>query len=232
MPNNSALTVSPHDAMTVTAWREGQAVGPTNPQRLNRYSYVDNNPLRYTDPSGHALTLTYDEAQQELKALKAMRDGHQQRAESADMVWDILLLTIGAAFGGLKSESYIIPLAGAGETAAQGHIGSPHDVLSVELMDWMITQLDDFTDWAGDYRYPERIDETITFWFVQTSRSRDTWVEQAFDRPYDFALHAQYGTGTSRVHRRKAIAPAMYFGHCKKMIGCVDNTGPRGNKRR
>jgi hypothetical protein len=25
----------------------------TNPQDLNRYSYVNNNPLRYTDPSGH-----------------------------------------------------------------------------------------------------------------------------------------------------------------------------------
>jgi hypothetical protein len=26
---------------------------PTNPQSLNRYSYVTNNPLRYTDPTGH-----------------------------------------------------------------------------------------------------------------------------------------------------------------------------------
>ncbi len=29
--------------------------GPANPQGLNRYSYVQNNPLRYTDPTGHAL---------------------------------------------------------------------------------------------------------------------------------------------------------------------------------
>jgi RHS repeat-associated protein len=27
----------------------------TNPQTLNRYAYVTNNPLKYTDPSGHAL---------------------------------------------------------------------------------------------------------------------------------------------------------------------------------
>lgn len=27
--------------------------GPTNPQALNRYSYVQNNPLKYTDPTGH-----------------------------------------------------------------------------------------------------------------------------------------------------------------------------------
>jgi RHS repeat-associated protein len=30
---------------------------PGNPQALNRYAYVTNNPLRYTDPSGHAVCL-------------------------------------------------------------------------------------------------------------------------------------------------------------------------------
>jgi RHS repeat-associated protein len=30
-----------------------QARGPENPQALNRYTYVLNNPLRYTDPTGH-----------------------------------------------------------------------------------------------------------------------------------------------------------------------------------
>jgi hypothetical protein len=29
--------------------------GYANPQSLNRYSYVNNNPLKYTDPSGHML---------------------------------------------------------------------------------------------------------------------------------------------------------------------------------
>ena len=33
--------------------------GPGNPQELNRYSYVNNNPLRYTDPSGH-ITIVYE----------------------------------------------------------------------------------------------------------------------------------------------------------------------------
>ncbi|MBC7227550.1 MAG: RHS repeat-associated core domain-containing protein, partial [Thermoflexales bacterium] len=28
---------------------------PGNPQDLNRYAYVRNNPLRYTDPSGHCV---------------------------------------------------------------------------------------------------------------------------------------------------------------------------------
>ena len=28
---------------------------PTDSQQFNRYTYVDNNPLKYTDPSGHAI---------------------------------------------------------------------------------------------------------------------------------------------------------------------------------
>jgi hypothetical protein len=31
----------------------GTGGGPANPQNLNRYSYVDNNPVKNTDPSGH-----------------------------------------------------------------------------------------------------------------------------------------------------------------------------------
>jgi RHS repeat-associated protein len=32
----------------------GNPWGPQNPQALNRYTYVQNKPLKYTDPSGHA----------------------------------------------------------------------------------------------------------------------------------------------------------------------------------
>lgn len=35
----------------------GDPWGPANPQALNRYSYVLNSPLRWTDPSGHLKTL-------------------------------------------------------------------------------------------------------------------------------------------------------------------------------
>ena len=36
-------------------WLQADTIvpNPTNPQDLNRYAYVRNNPLRYTDPSGH-----------------------------------------------------------------------------------------------------------------------------------------------------------------------------------
>ena len=34
--------------------------GPGNPQSLNRFAYVNNNPLRYTDPSGHWIETAWD----------------------------------------------------------------------------------------------------------------------------------------------------------------------------
>jgi hypothetical protein len=34
--------------------QRGSPWGPQHPQALNRYSYVQNNPLRYTDPTGHS----------------------------------------------------------------------------------------------------------------------------------------------------------------------------------
>src|SRR5206468_2385963 len=40
----------------------GSPWGPMNPQALNRYSYVQNNPLRYLDPSGHSVYMSKVEA--------------------------------------------------------------------------------------------------------------------------------------------------------------------------
>gem|GEM_PF-5543760 len=38
----------------------GSSWGPENPQALNRYSYVQNNPLRWVDPTGHQGTAPVD----------------------------------------------------------------------------------------------------------------------------------------------------------------------------
>jgi hypothetical protein len=47
---------------------------PGEPQSLNRFSYVNNNPLRYTDPTGHYLLL--EDAAGELSAFALHRTTH------------------------------------------------------------------------------------------------------------------------------------------------------------
>jgi len=68
---NSSLTVDFHESGFLSSTRGENALilqegfwsddrdpnGPVNPQALNRYSYVLNNPLRYTDPTGHYVIL-------------------------------------------------------------------------------------------------------------------------------------------------------------------------------
>jgi len=52
VPGAGSLTVSPNDPVAAGAWVQ-RSGGPSNPQQLNRYSYVLNNPVQNIDPSGH-----------------------------------------------------------------------------------------------------------------------------------------------------------------------------------
>ena len=61
--------------------------GPGNPQALNRYSYVNNNPLKYSDPNGHWYVTNKGQAQdlldrvndalRDLRAIKGDAEGSQ-----------------------------------------------------------------------------------------------------------------------------------------------------------
>jgi hypothetical protein len=53
VPGAGSLTMSPNDAVARAAWWQRGAAA--DPQQLNRYSYASNNPLKYTDPSGHCI---------------------------------------------------------------------------------------------------------------------------------------------------------------------------------
>jgi len=52
VPGAGSLTIAPNDPVSAGAWAQ-RSGGPADPQQLNRYSYVLNNPVRGTDPSGH-----------------------------------------------------------------------------------------------------------------------------------------------------------------------------------
>jgi hypothetical protein len=69
-------------------------LGPGNPQALNRYSYVLNNPLRYTDPTGH---FTDDAIRAYLQGLYGDAWEQYWNAWQADKGWWGLL---GKAQGG------------------------------------------------------------------------------------------------------------------------------------
>ena len=63
---------------------------PGNPQALNRYAYVNNNPLKYTDPSGHWLETAWD-------ILNIAWDIYEVRRDPSLLNIGALVVDVGAA---------------------------------------------------------------------------------------------------------------------------------------
>ena len=83
----------------------GSPMGPANPQALNRYSYVQNNPLKYTDPTGHTIYLDPYNAGRLVSAL----------SELADQWKDIVTLSgfLSSATAGISGIITALGLTGA-----------------------------------------------------------------------------------------------------------------------
>jgi hypothetical protein len=85
----------------------GSTMGPANPQGLNRYAYVHNNPVKYVDPSGHNAVCVKD-----YSACSGARVKNESKTESILIRGDIVLPD------GTILENQVIRL-GPGESSVQ-----------------------------------------------------------------------------------------------------------------
>ncbi|MDW8101216.1 MAG: RHS repeat-associated core domain-containing protein [Anaerolineae bacterium] len=116
---------------------------PGNPQALNRYSYVLNNPIKYTDPSGHWVETAWDLFSIGLTLNDIRREG---------LTWQnglALTVDVGAAllpgvpaFAGvaMKAGKAAVEVAGHADEAGEavrlaGHMGDgTHAVLTASML--------------------------------------------------------------------------------------------------
>ena len=127
----------------------GSPWGPSNPQALNRYSYVLNNPMRWTDPTGHQ-TLTKDQA-----ALVALyirntvipqieAGGAKDIIDGGILGWLSTLGTVGSVIAGMLG-------------AKDGNLSA------LRAAEMLANELDYFAEYAPD-------GTTISFFFTDVSQ--------------------------------------------------------------
>jgi RHS repeat-associated protein len=81
--------------------QHGSPMGPAQPQALNRYSYVLNNPLRWTDPGGHTVYLSQEQARVFVDYLRQMARELTNRAEGRPDNVKGVIAAVAGAFSGL-----------------------------------------------------------------------------------------------------------------------------------
>ncbi len=77
----------------------GAPWGPANPQALNRYSSVLNNPMRWTDPSGHAWYFRHEDATTAIDMLTTIIEEVQNRRNGDNRMISLSIGSAGAAVG-------------------------------------------------------------------------------------------------------------------------------------
>ncbi len=148
--------------------------GPHNPQALNRYSYVFDNPLLYSDPSGHILYLSHEEAGYFVTALRQLAAGEEAfatAADTADEAQDPLIQEVEQwTGGGYLSE------AAAGALKALIFIARvANDLLNVPFLEAYSKSMEQFANAIeaanGDYGVAIEYLQSVT-----GDSSNDYWV--------------------------------------------------------
>ena len=89
--------------------------GTGNPQALNRYSYVNNNPLKYSDPSGHSVYLSEAEANKLAASLHSLADNFRDLYTVLSDLGEKGLIVIGSLVAGIVAK---LGLTGVGAAIA------------------------------------------------------------------------------------------------------------------
>jgi hypothetical protein len=97
---------------------------PANPQALNRYAYVLNNPLKYTDPSGHWVETAFDIAMlglsvAEFVAEPSVINGLAVAVDAVSTIAPIVPAGGGLAIRALSKADDLAAVAGKVDEAAQ-----------------------------------------------------------------------------------------------------------------
>jgi RHS repeat-associated protein len=133
-------------------------MGPANPQALNRYSYVVNNPLRYTDPTGHDVRMTRDEAAffsvHILSPLIEQLEQQNEQEALATLAAGILLA--GAA--GALSGSIAAMLGSLALEAGSGLVGSIDWTNVKDILGWLRWLKDQMSDYFLDTENNPEVD--------------------------------------------------------------------------
>ncbi|NJO81982.1 MAG: RHS repeat-associated core domain-containing protein [Blastochloris sp.] len=190
--------------------QHGSPMGPANPQSLNRYSYVQNNPLKYTDPTGHYLLLDWHSSlvfQQALIDMSAVASNALNGASiDVDGAISSILAAVGAALG-----SAVVEVIAALTTMF-------FEALSTdELTQHLIRVLGHMIDVITHYRLRGDPNAVLEFWFngVRNGGSSDWYLHariQGKDGVVNFVPLFVYN---DTWHNPRSI-----FQSLRKLVGC------------
>jgi pyocin large subunit-like protein len=114
-------------------WRSAGS-GPVNPQDLNRYAYALNNPLTYTDPTGHWVETAWDLANLALSAAAVWQnpsDPWNWAALAADTASTVLPIVPGGGRALIRAAAHADTIADA--LPAMPHADNAADAARAEV---------------------------------------------------------------------------------------------------